>query len=149
MELIIRKGKSEDISSIISVYSEIELKDDNPLSIQDAENILSKIESYPDYHIYVAEADKNIVGAFELLIMDNLGHGGRKSVIIEDVSVKKEWQRKVICKKMMDYAMEVCRNAGCYKLALSTNSKRESAHKFYESLGYKKHGYSYLLEPGK
>ena len=37
--------------------------------------------------------------------------------------------------------------AGCYKMALSSNLKREAAHRFYDSLGFGRHGYSFLIEP--
>ncbi len=47
---------------------------------------------------------------------------------------------------MMNYAIKLCRENGCYKVALSSNLKREKAHAFYEKLGFKKHGYSFLVE---
>jgi ribosomal protein S18 acetylase RimI-like enzyme len=146
MDIIIRRAEKEDIPLILLIYSEIEFKNDETISAQNAEEIFSLIESYPDYHIYVAVCEKNIIGTFALLIMDNLGHGGKKSGVLEDVAVAKKWQGKGIGKKMMDYAFNVCRNAGCYKLTLSSNLVRESAHKFYESLNFKKHGYSYSID---
>ncbi len=50
-----------------------------------------------------------------------------------------------IRRAMMAHALEECRKAGCYKLALSTNVKRAGAHRFYESLGFERHGYSYAI----
>ncbi len=47
---------------------------------------------------------------------------------------------------MMKYAIDVCKKRNCYKLSLSSNLKRERAHKFYENHGFHKHGYSYLIE---
>ena len=47
---------------------------------------------------------------------------------------------------MMTYARELARQAGCYKLVLSSNRKRERAHAFYESLGFQRHGISFLIE---
>jgi GNAT superfamily N-acetyltransferase len=49
---------------------------------------------------------------------------------------------------MMRRAMDECRQAGCYKLALSSNLKREAAHRFYEGLGFEKHGYSFWVGTG-
>jgi GNAT superfamily N-acetyltransferase len=46
---------------------------------------------------------------------------------------------------MMQYAIQLCRRAGCYKVTLSSNLKRKSAHEFYESLGFQRHGYSFLI----
>jgi GNAT superfamily N-acetyltransferase len=47
---------------------------------------------------------------------------------------------------MMQHAMRQAREAGCYKLVLSSNQKREGAHAFYESLGFARHGYSFQIE---
>ena len=47
---------------------------------------------------------------------------------------------------MMEKAIALCQEAGCYKMFLSTNLKRTDAHAFYEYLGFKKHGYSYRVE---
>jgi predicted GNAT family acetyltransferase len=41
----------------------------------------------------------------------------------------------------------VVREAGCYKMALSSNVKRAAAHAFYESLGFERHGYSFVIRP--
>ena len=78
--------------------------------------------------------------------MDNLAHQGIPSGVIEDVVVGERYQGKGIGKAMMTYAVNVCREQGCYKVALSSNVKREKAHRFYESLGFEKHGYSFYVE---
>ena len=46
----------------------------------------------------------------------------------------------------MNFAMDRCKEKGCYKIALSSQFKREAAHKFYESLGFEKMGYSFVVE---
>ena len=43
------------------------------------------------------------------------------------------------------YAVAICRKHQCYKVALSANLKRKRAHVFYESLGFRIHGYSYSI----
>jgi len=48
---------------------------------------------------------------------------------------------------MMEHARAECRAGGCYKLALSSNLKREGAHQFYEALGFERHGYSFVIRP--
>jgi hypothetical protein len=42
--------------------------------------------------------------------------------------------------------MDHCKRTGCAKLALSSNMQRASAHQFYESLGFQKHGYSFRVD---
>jgi GNAT superfamily N-acetyltransferase len=78
--------------------------------------------------------------------MDNLGHGGTPSAVVEDVAVSPAWQGQGIGKRMMHFALAQARTAGCYKMALSSNLRRTSAHAFYESLGFRKHGYSFVME---
>jgi GNAT superfamily N-acetyltransferase len=77
--------------------------------------------------------------------LDNLAHGCQPSGVVEDVAVHPARQGQGIGRQMMYFAMQRCRDAGCYKLALSSNLKREEAHRFYESLGFERHGYSFQV----
>jgi GNAT superfamily N-acetyltransferase len=143
---IIRKAELEDLPAILSLYSEIDFPGEESLSLEKARYRFLRIQSYPDYSIYVAVHEGLIVGTFALLIMDNLAHSGASSGVIEDVVVGKEWQHRGIGKQMMDHVMRRCREAECYKLTFSSNAVRKEAHKFYESLGFKRHGYSFRVE---
>jgi GNAT superfamily N-acetyltransferase len=131
---------------MIALYAQPDMDNGKSISVEKAREIFKKIRSYPFYKVYVAVLDDEIAGAFELLIMDNLANRGIPSGIIEDVVVAERHQGKGIGKAMMAYAVDICREQGCYKVALSSNLKRERAHKFYESLGFKKHGYSFFIE---
>ena len=79
--------------------------------------------------------------------MDNLGHRGAPSGIIEDVVVDPDHQRKGIGRAMMRYAKGICKQKGCYKMVLSSKHSRTEAHAFYKSLGFKKHGFSFQVPP--
>lgn len=144
--LVIRKAVPSDIPSILELYIQLEENNEYVLSIEEAKEIFGRFSAYPNYSLYAAAIGNKIVGTFELLIMDNLAHKGRKSGIVEDVVVSDEYRSQGIGKKMMEYAMEICKKNKCYKLTLSSNIHREGAHKFYEKLGFKKHGYSFLIE---
>ena len=78
--------------------------------------------------------------------MDNLAHQGAPSGVVEDVAVLNDLQGKGIGKLMMEFAMEKCKEAGCYKLVLSSNMKRTEAHAFYKSLNFEKHGFSFRID---
>jgi N-acetylglutamate synthase-like GNAT family acetyltransferase len=144
--MIIRVATEEDLPGILELYSQPELDDKQVLDVKEAKAIFDKIKLYPDYHLYVAETDGIIVGTFALAIMDNLAHMGSKSGLIEDVAVSKPLQGQGIGKQMMKFAIEICREKSCYKVCLSSNLKRLNAHNFYESIGFKIHGYSFLTE---
>lgn len=149
MKVKIRTAKKEDLKAILDLLSELDIDNYKVLDLQSAEKILNRIQSYPNYNIYVAVINNEIIGTFELLIMDNLAHSGMPSGILEDVVVRPDFRGQGIGRKMMRFAIKECKKAKCYKLMLSSNIKRIHAHKFYESLNFKKHGYSYEIRIDK
>ncbi|MCL2774968.1 MAG: bifunctional histidine phosphatase family protein/GNAT family N-acetyltransferase [Oscillospiraceae bacterium] len=145
--IVIRKATGNDLPDILDLYSQPDMDNGEILPLDKAEEIFAKMSTYPDYCVYVAEADgSKIVGTFTLAIMDNMAHMGSESGLIEDVVVSQEYQGKGIGTEMIKYALGICKTKSCYKVCLSSNVKRENAHKFYESLGFKIHGYSFLIE---
>lgn len=142
----IRKATVTDLPAVLKLYVQKDIDNGDVLSMDEAEVAFSKFGLYPNYSLYVTEIAGKIVGTFELLILDNLAHKGKPSGVVEDVVVDVEYRSQGIGRQMMGYAIEVCRENGCYKMTLSSNLKRERAHQFYESLGFEKHGYSFLIE---
>ncbi len=65
---------------------------------------------------------------------------------MEGIAVAPDLQGRGIGAMMMRHAIEVASEQGCYKLALSSNLKRKEAHRFYEKLGFRQHGVSYLVD---
>jgi len=145
VNLEIRAATEADLPSILALYVEVE-DDGRVLSIEEARSIFARVKTYPDYKVYVAVSGGSVIGTFELLIMDNLAHMGAPSGVLEDVVVHKDWRGKGVGKQMMQFARGRCRERGCYKLALSSNLKREAAHRFYDALGFQRHGYSFVVE---
>jgi GNAT superfamily N-acetyltransferase len=145
----IRAAQRSDLDHILSLYADLEMPGDKRSDLSAAENLFVRIQQYPNYTVYVALAGDVIIGAFSLLIMDNLAHGGAPSGIVEDVVVHRNWRGLGVGKQMMRFAMEQCRKANCYKLSLSSNLQRTAAHQFYEALGFQRHGYSFMVPLSK
>lgn len=145
MNLNIRIATFADVPAILHIYAEA-LDNHKVLSADEAQKIFIKQGKYPDYHVFIAEYDNKAVGTFALLIMENMAHMGTPSAVVEDVGVLPGLQGQGIGKKMMEYALQYAKEKGCYKISLSSNLRREQAHQFYESLGFKKHGFSFLME---
>jgi GNAT superfamily N-acetyltransferase len=142
---MIRKANRDDLKEILTIYAEPDIDNGNVLDLNNAEATFDKMNYYPDYTLYVAVMDNKIVGSFALLIMDNLAHMGAPSAVVEDVVVNSKWRGQGIGSQMIRFAMDKARQAKCYKLALTCSINRDRAHKFYESLGFEKHGYSFLI----
>ena len=149
MKLQIRQATPDVLPAVLALYAQPDMDDGRVLPLQEAEQLLAQFASYPNYHLYVACDDAhpaNTVGTFALLVMHNLAHCGTPSAIVEDVVVAAGQQGMGIGRQMMAHAMAQARAAGCYKLALSSNRRRAAAHAFYESLGFERHGVSFVIE---
>lgn len=144
---MVRKANERDLDQILGLYAQLEADQSRGTDLAAARKIFGKIQSYPDYSVYVADLDGKIIGTFALAVMDNLAHMGAPSGLVEDVVVSEDYRHKGIGGQMMTFAMELCRQKGCYKIALSSNIIREGAHRFYESLGFEIHGYSFIAKP--
>lgn len=146
MTVHIRVATERDLPAILNLYAQPEIDAGYTLGLEDAAGIFRHMMTYPDYTLYVAVVEPAVVGTFALLIMDNLGHLGAPSGIVEDVAVAPAWQGQGIGKAVMRFAMQRCRDKQCYKLMLSANVKRHAAHHLYASLGFRKHGYSFVID---
>ncbi len=144
MEVKIRQATLDDVKDILQIYAE-SLDNGKVLSVEKAQRVFLKQQQYPDYKVFVAEYEQQLVGTFALLIMENMAHQGTPSAVVEDVGVIPAMQGKGIGKVMMEYALNYAKEKGCYKMSLSSNLRRDKAHQFYESLGFQKHGFSFLM----
>ena len=164
MSLLIREATEDDLPAVLALYAQPAMDNGKVLTLPEAKQLLAQFRQYPSYRLWVAceaapdasqdassdaslDADNGgqVVGTYALLVMHNLAHQGTPSAIVEDVVVSAERQSQGIGQHMMQHAQEQARLAGCYKLVLSSNQKRERAHAFYESLGFQRHGFSFVI----
>jgi ribosomal protein S18 acetylase RimI-like enzyme len=144
--ITIREALEEDIPAVLDLYSAAGIGSEDNFNPAEARLHFAALRKYPSLRVFVALIDQTIIGTYELLIMDNMAKRGRRSGVVEDVAVHPEHQGQGVGRAMMEHAMEQCRLASCYKMTLSSNLNREEAHKFYDSLGFEKHGYSFRIE---
>lgn len=145
-KLEIREAERSDLPRVLPILGQLGMDDGRVLDADEAGFLFEKMLRYPDYRLYVAAVDEFAVGIFALLVMDNLGHRGTPSAIVEDVVVREGWRGKGIGTAMMRYAMALCGEKGCYKMVLSSSRNRSDAHRFYRSLGFDTHGYSFEVK---
>jgi GNAT superfamily N-acetyltransferase len=140
----IREAREQDLPEILRLLCVLDAEAE--MSISEAKDIFERMETYPHYRCYMAVEDDKPVGTFCMIICDNLGHAGQKFAVVENVVVDPSCQGQGIGKVLMEAAMEEAARQGCYKLMLSSNEKRTDAHRFYDHLGFTRHGISFLVE---
>src|SRR5512137_2203848 len=103
-QLCIRAASRSDMPDVLRLYAQPDMDDGKVLALFEAERIFERMSRYPNYKIYVAVREERVVGTFALLIMDNLGHLGALSAVIEDVCVDPARQGQGVGKAMMRHA---------------------------------------------
>ena len=79
--------------------------------------------------------------------MPTMMHPGfHKSAILDSVTIRSTYRGEDYGKQMIQQALKISADAGCYKVTLSTNIKRERTHNFYQSLGFQQHGWSFSYQ---
>lgn len=107
------------------------------LNLHDALKILEIIKRNPFHKIFVAVDDGcEVIGTITLLVEPKFIHVGGFVAHIEDVVVRKGYERKGIGRALMRTAIEHAKELGCYKCILACN---ESVAGFYEKLGFRRH----------
>jgi GNAT superfamily N-acetyltransferase len=144
--LVIRRVQPADLQALRSLYGLLEVVPEPSVSPDTLRERLRELESNPRHRIYVAEREGRIVGTFAMIFVPGLSHTARDSCLIEDVVVDSTLQGQGIGKQMMHFAMAQSAARDCYKMTLSSHVARDSAHRFYEALGFRRHGYSFLID---
>ncbi len=143
----IREACEADIPDLLRAYRDAGIDGGLAFSIDEARDQFARFRQYPSYRFFVAAVEGEFAGTYALIILDNLAKRGTKAGVVEDVAVLPDFQGRGVGRAMMEHARAECRAAGCYKMTLSSNLARESAHAFYDSLGFERHGYSFLVTP--
>jgi len=142
-----RVATADDLPEVLALYAQPGIDEGEVISLARAQEIHASFSRYPNYRLFVAnDTDGHLVGSYALLVMHNLGHHGTPCAIVEEVVVDAQRRSQGIGRQMMDHALSLAREAGCYKLALSSNLQRTRAHAFYESLGFERHGVSFVVQ---
>lgn len=111
---------------------------DNPMPDETSEitGLWNRIVDDKNHHIIVAEENGIIVSSCVCVIIPNLTHGQQSYAFIENVVTDKNYRRKGLATKCLNYAKDIALKENCYKMMLLTGSKEESTLNFYRQAGY-------------
>ncbi len=84
----------------------------------------------------MAELAGQVVGVCELIVFRHLQLKGGRCAEIESVHVHPDHRGSGIGTALLRDAIERARALGCYRVQLTSNLRREEAHRFYERLGF-------------
>jgi len=146
-ELEVRDATRDDIPVLVDLYTAAGLDTRGPHDEATMQVNWSRMRAAaPGSRVFIFSVDGRPVGTYSLFILPLLAHAGAPEALVEDVAVHPASQGQGVGRRMMEHAMALAREAGCYKLALSSNQRREGAHAFYDRLGFQRHGVSFVVD---
>jgi len=130
---MIREAEQRDLMPLLELYTHLfnqAIPDEPP------EALWAEILADPNHHIVVAERDGLLASSCVLVIVPNLTRGQRPYALVENVVTHEAYRERGLATAVLNYARDIARAKGCYKIMLMTGSKLDSVLRFYERAGY-------------
>ena len=146
----IRLATEDDIPHILELYHQLAITTSQTElsrspSPDDYRRIFAQIRSAPGHELLVAEHRGEVVGTVVLLIVPNLSHSASPWALVENLVIDHRHRNRGLGRMLMEYAIARARDAGCYRIVLSSDKRRRKAHQFYRSLGFDASAYGFRL----
>ncbi|MGB2695252.1 MAG: GNAT family N-acetyltransferase [Dehalococcoidia bacterium] len=137
----VRDATDADLPRIVELLTQLspdEPREDLGPPLPDVyRGAFDQIASDQNLRLLVVEVDDDIVGTAALVFVPNLSHQGKPYAIVENIVVDQIYRGVGYGGLLVRHAMDAAREAGCYKLSLTSNKARTDAHRFYERLGFR------------
>ena len=135
--ILIRDARRDDIARFVELITlgafgdSFENPDNHDLYQAAFDEIERSLSS-----LLVAEMDRVVVGGLQLIVFRLLQDNGGLCAELESVHVHPDLRGHGIGGALVEAAVERARELGCHQVQLTSNSKRDNAHRFYESHGF-------------
>lgn len=103
---------------------------------------LARVAEDPAYAAFVAEVEGEVAGFLGLMRGWGYEHDRPYARVITLV-VDGRMRRRGVGARLVERAEGWARGEGAHVLMLTTNVRREDAHRFYEAMGFTRTGYRY------
>lgn len=143
-EVTLRPVEEHELPLLATLIAELD--GNTPSPVADIRATWQAMRRYPDYACYFAVRGDEVVGCLSMFVFPVLSHGLAHEAIVEAVVVRPGHRGRGLGRAMMQAAMAMAAEKGAYKLALSSNLRRLDAHRFYEGMGFTRHGYSFSID---
>jgi GNAT superfamily N-acetyltransferase len=145
----IRVATERDIPSIQALYLQLAFSPPSPRiprpSDHEYRRVFKEMATLPGYELLVAEEAGHVIGTTILAILPGFAHGISPFAVVEYVVVDEKYRGKGIGRLLMEYCIDRAKEAGCYKIMLTSDKRRTEAHEFYRSLGFEDSAYGFRL----
>ncbi len=129
----IRDATADDLPQIVALISQL---NEEWVFGEQHRRVFAEIQADARQRLIVVEDGGRIAATASIVVVPNLGRGGRPYAVIENVVVDEAARGGGVGSMMMRHLVDHARDAGCYKVSLTSRTFRTDAHRFYERLGF-------------
>jgi GNAT superfamily N-acetyltransferase len=134
----VRPAQLADVGRLVELLQlgALEASKDTTYDLSAYERALTEINESNRGVVLVADRDGLVVAMCQLIIFRHFQIGGGLCAEVESVHVHPSLRGQGLGSILMRAALDYARDAGCYRVQLTSNVRRLDAHRFYERLGF-------------
>ncbi|MEV7125136.1 GNAT family N-acetyltransferase [Streptomyces sp. NPDC093260] len=137
-DLEIRGAATDDVPAIVGMLADDPLgaQRESPDDLAPYLAALERLAADPNQRLVVAVREGRIVGTLQLTFIPGLSRRGATRSVIEAVRIHADERGSGLGTRLIEWAIEESRRAGCQLVQLTSDRSRTDAHRFYERLGF-------------
>jgi GNAT superfamily N-acetyltransferase len=137
-DLEIRAAGPDDVPAIVGMLADDPLgaRRESPDDLTPYLAALERLSADPNQRLVVAVREGRLVGTLQLSVIPGLSRRGATRSVIEGVRVHADERGSGLGTRLVEWAIEESRRAGCQLVQLTSDRSRTDAHRFYERLGF-------------
>ncbi|RWP45153.1 GNAT family N-acetyltransferase [Mesorhizobium sp.] len=133
--LEIKAVQATDLPALAALYRHLN-PSDAVASPDEAEAILERFAAYPGSVVLGGWHDDQIVASCTLVVIPNLTRGGMSYALIENVVTAASHRKRGFGRALLERAVSIAWEHGCYKVMLLTGSTEPATLAFYRGVGF-------------
>jgi GNAT superfamily N-acetyltransferase len=134
----VRQAVDGDIPRLQELYAQLSLiPGEYPAAtLDECRRVMANMAATPGYTLLVVEENGAVVGTAVLAVLPAFAHKTSSFAVVEYVVVDESCRSRGIGRRLMNHCVAKAKETGCYKVVLTSDNRREDAHRFYRSLGF-------------
>ena len=131
----IRRAMEYDLPALLALYQQF-IPEDPILPSDIAETRFAEILAQPGMTLFCGFWENQLVTTCTLIIIPNLTRNASPYAFIENVVTDSAFRRRGFGQQLIQAAIDVGFEKGCYKIMLLTGSHNPGVLRFYEECGF-------------
>jgi len=152
-DVTFRQATIDDLPALISLFADDPIgghgDTNDPAALPLYQSAFAAIEASPNDLLFAGVLKDEVVATAQVTFITSLTGRGTKRMVIEAVQTRADMRGKGIGAKLIQHCLDVARERDIALVQLTSNAKRQDAHRFYERLGFEKShaGFKMRLAP--